>query len=108
MPTSPLKPHLIILKSNGDCTSEGLSKPPDLAKLQSAVAGHIELVPAFDRYMSMPCVVFCNEEGKLHGLPMNVIATRAWMQCNGGGPLNDVLVGDIAIICGPKSFLERL
>lgn len=49
------------------------------------------------------CVAFCNEEGKLHGLPLNSVATRMW-QTQVGRPLDDVLVGDILLVIGDRHF----
>jgi hypothetical protein len=40
--------------------------------------GYLELVPHFERYGSSPCVVFCHEEGKLRGFPLNSRATYLW------------------------------
>jgi hypothetical protein len=95
-----------------------------LEYLQEAVGGYIELVPNFttvrlddDHADPVPCIVFCDEEGKLNRKPINVEATRMWDMAlrrlpshpNGlTGPdnyLTDYLVGDIVIITGDAKFL---
>jgi hypothetical protein len=63
-----------------------------LAVYQRVVQGWIELVPN-----PHDVTVYCNEEGKIHGLPPNYRATQlfgAWLQ-----PL-DVIAGTV-IVVGP-------
>ena len=43
-----------------------------LKELQKFVGGYIELVPCADR------VAYCNEEGRLNGLPPNALASLAF------------------------------
>lgn len=45
------KPHFAVIKN-------------ELAYFQALVQGHIEIFP-----LSMGCLLICNEEGKLNGLP---------------------------------------
>jgi hypothetical protein len=71
---------------------------PALQELQDIVDGYIEAVPHWDSHMGAPCVVYCNEEGKLRGLPLNKRATALWWEYLGGGVYNDVLCGDIVIV----------
>ena len=63
---------------------------PSLKDLQDAVGGWIEAVPHRHPDFS----AFCNEEGKINGLPLNSVAT------NFTGIHGDVLVGDV-VITGP-------
>ena len=56
-----------------------------LDELQKFVGGYIEMVP-YAKY------VYCNEEGRLKGLPQNQIATLMF---------NMLLVGDV-ILCSPQ------
>lgn len=63
-----------------------------LAVYQRVVGGWIELVPN-----PHDVTVYCNEEGKIHGLPPNYRATHlfgAWLQ-----PW-DIIAGDV-IVVGP-------
>jgi Domain of unknown function (DUF3846) len=65
----------------------------DLVSLKKAVGGYIEIVPT----PNSPFVMFCDEEGKIKGKPINLTATkladryRDW---------NDPIVGDVALV-GP-------
>jgi Domain of unknown function (DUF3846) len=76
-------PYAIQLPEDGNA---------ELAVLQQAVGGYIELVPN-----PHGVTVYCNEEGKLEGLPPNHRATKLfgeWLQ-----PW-DIIAGDV-IVCGP-------
>lgn len=66
-----------------------------LDELRERVGGWIELVPIADRTVTM----YCNEEGKIHGLPVNITAT---LLLESGNP--DVIVGDV-VITGPEDKL---
>jgi hypothetical protein len=55
-----------------------------LLQLQKFVGGYIELVPGI-----RPYVAYCNEEGRLKGLPVNALASRKYGQ---------ELVGDVVQI----------
>lgn len=93
-----------------------------LEDLTEAVGGHIEVVPHFNTFgyrgTVMKCVAFCNEEGKLNGLPVNPLANVLWERAlnRAGNSLYppagkvpaDVLVGDIAIVFGDREFMETL
>jgi hypothetical protein len=64
--------------------------PGHLDGLQGAVGGWIEYVPT-----QQNVTLYCNEEGKIEGLPPNPVATRAF------GQLlipHDYLAGDVVII----------
>lgn len=76
-----------------------------LASLRGIVGGYIEIVPFFTTWQGEPCVVFCNENGKLDGLPVNRRATAIWWQLY---PTSDHLVGDVAVVMGDEEFLREL
>lgn len=80
-----------------------------LPLLQKMVGGHIEVVPQFRTYSGEPCIVLCDEEGKLKGRPRNDTATEAWASSLGcrTWQLGDHLVGDIAILQGSHELLEN-
>lgn len=62
----------------------------ELAILQKAVGGWIELVPT-----NLPLSVYCNEEGKLNGLELNIRATQMF------GDLlspNDIIAGTVIVL----------
>lgn len=70
-------------------------KGDSLDILQAAVAGLIQAAPQNDDSLT----VWCNEEGKNDGLPLNERATKLWTEL-WGGEIDDVIVGDVAITGG--------
>lgn len=80
--------------------------------MQEAVDGWIELIPYFETYKGKPCMAFCNEKGKLHGLPYNEPANLAWRvafhKARGQLPQPEYLVGPVVILTGDKEFLSAL
>lgn len=93
------------------------TKPIPLDDIQQAVGGHIEVVPYWDRFNGVHCVVFCNEEGKLEGLPRNVYMTDKWEAYLKTGGMSrfdkdgnelDFLVGPIALITGDDDFMMEV
>lgn len=99
-----MKGEFFVIAPSGEVSRRALTSPPTLADLQAAVGGFIEAVPYFDRFEGAACVAFCNEEGKLDFLPVNVWATRYWANAMGGNP-GDVLVGPVCVVCGDAEFL---
>lgn len=63
-----------------------------LDELQEFVGGYIEIVTARDGRL-----IVLNEEGKLNGLPVNVVATILY-----GNP-DDAIVGDV-LVCSPTQI----
>jgi hypothetical protein len=90
-------------------TVTDFDKVPTLAELQAAVGGYIETVPFFDKVevdgKAVPCIAFCNEEGKLQRLPVNDLATFLWAQL---GMQSDFLVGPVCIIYGDEKLLRQI
>lgn len=81
----------------------GESEPVPVKKLslnaaQELVGGLVQIVPMFNRYLSRPCVVLCDEEGKVKGKDRNNRATLEWYKCT--GPIDDILVGNILVLQG--------
>jgi hypothetical protein len=68
---------------------------------------------------AMPCVAFCNEDGKRLDLPVNWLATGMWhdalvrkgsrfgVLAEGGG-YEDYLVGVIVVISGNSRLMDEL
>jgi len=98
---------LTVIRADGSAETRLLTKAPTLEELQEIVGGYIELVPLFENFGDKGCVAFCNEEGKLNGLPINRVATLAWAT-GGGHMVSDVLVGDVVIVQGDDDLMERL
>jgi hypothetical protein len=63
-----------------------------LAFMQKLVGGWLEAAPIFTDALTM----YCNEEGKLLGLPVNVVATLML-----DPRVEDVIAGDVLIVGGP-------
>jgi len=91
---------------NGEIKIDEITKAPTHEELHEIVGGWIEMVPFFTKFGDTPCVAYCNEEGKIRGLSQNQVATMYWRRVCSGYP--DILVGDVAIVTGPKSFLNTL
>ena len=73
-----------LLKVDG--TIEQMGWKPSLEELQAAVGGYIEMVRTNNvGYM------YCNEEGKLLGLPVNIAATTMIEH-------DDVIRGDVVVM----------
>jgi len=104
-----MKGTAYIYKVDGTIEKVDLDKPPELELLKKAVGGYIELVPGLNKIKRTPCVAFCNEEGKLQGLPLNIKATELW--ANSGAfkhILSDVLCGDVIVITGDEELMRSL
>lgn len=65
---------------------------PNLENLQEAVGGLIQAVD-----LSSNLTMWCNEEGKLNGLPVNPVATAMWTRYFGE---TDVIVGNVVFTGG--------
>ena len=97
-----MKGNLTIIRSDGSILQTELDLSPALETLQAAVGGYIELIPFFDRYAGSDCIAYCNETGKIDGLPHNAVAQTLW------GHTFDNLVGDIAVLTGDDEFMESM
>jgi hypothetical protein len=96
--------RMFVIPPSGEIVVTELETVPPIEELQKAVGGYIETVPYFTKYKDKQCVAFCNEEGKLKGLPYNSRATNDWGR---NTPLSDdVLVGPVVILTGDRSFME--
>lgn len=96
---------VLIIKTDG--TYETLppgSGEPKLEWLKEQVGGWIEIV-RLNLEDGIETQMIANEEGLIHGLPKNGIATalyRATARNNGRGTINDIIVGDVVILNGPN------
>lgn len=99
----------IIPAGSGAVSSKELAAPPALEDLQAGIGGgYIEVVPYFDHYEGRPCVAFCNENGKLDGMPVNERATALWYAMEPRFMGRDHLVGPIVIITGDRALMRSL
>ena len=92
----------IIIRANGkiEKTVYPHSKKFSLEQMQAAVSGPIQEVGYLrkirhDNREYAHGIAYANEEGKLHGLPLNVVATRLWAAQY---QFSQVLVGDVLFI----------
>jgi hypothetical protein len=103
-----MKGIVTIIDSAGKIVETDVSEPVTLEMLKLGVGGHIEHVPMFDLYKEEHCVAFCNEEGKLLKLPVNMLATMLWMKQRHPFPIGDVLCGNVIIVRGDNELMEAL
>ena len=110
---------MVVIQPNGLYHAIPLSTAPSVGALQEAVEGYVEIVTRFEtiRYSGevMPCMVFCNEDGKLKGLAVNQLATTLWDQALGhsiddpmGRIPGDVLCGPVVVVLGDEELIEEM
>lgn len=109
-----MKGTMLVIATDGSIQRRELTDPTNLLPvLQKEVGGYIEVVPYFSRFLDESemkrCVVLCNENGKLDGLPYNALATALWQDelRKLGGSIDDVLVGPVLVIMGDKEFMDE-
>jgi hypothetical protein len=87
--------NAIVIKVDGSIHGIDLGEDSrgEYEALSGAVGGMIQAVPLDDSDM----MLWCNEEGKLIGLPYNESATNVWVKYWGQ---TDVMVGDCVITGG--------
>lgn len=107
-----MKGQMYVIKPTGDERDIEVidcEKPPGLAALQEAVGGYIEFIPWMNQFVTKdgpkPCVTYCNEEGRIVGLPVNRIANEMSID-----PSTQVypLLGTIVILTGDDEFMADL
>lgn len=96
-----LTPRVIVIPCDEreDARVYHVKKEPSLWRLHCMVGGYIERVPHWYDMNGEPCNVWINEEGKLHGLPVNRRATGAWYN-KLGQIVDDYLVGNVILVIG--------
>ena len=77
----------------------------DLTTLQGLVGGYLQAVYGFrtpdQTLQAWPRVtIYLNEEGKIHGLPLNPLATALWWHFDPQAIGGDILVGPVVILGG--------
>ena len=74
-------------------------KNPTLKEMQEFVGGYIQVVNGVDGSQ-----IIINEEGKIKGLPMNMVATTMWLgedwDDDTSAMVNDFLVGNAMVLKG--------
>jgi len=96
MDFKPVK--VIIIPPDGPAEERVISQ--ELRNLQSIVGGYIEAVSTmYDKAGVAQAIFWCNEEGKLQGMPLNRRATALWYTIE-GGPTGDYLCGTVILSGG--------
>lgn len=109
-----MKGRMMTIAADGTMVVEQLDRAPSLERLQRIVGGYVEQVPAFDIVeedgVRTRVVAFCNEEGKLEGLPANTVATKMWLKSAArvGVPVHDMLCGTVVVLSGDADFMSAL
>lgn len=87
--------NAIVIRTDGSIhgIDLGRNSEDEYHALADAVGGMIQMVPLGDSDM----LLWCNEEGKLIGLPYNQSATNVWIKHWGA---TDVMVGDCVVTGG--------
>lgn len=108
---------MMVIFEDGHKVITELDHVPTLNDLRTGVGGLIELIPYFDSIRHgdsvHPCIAYCNEEGKLHGMKFNLEATKDWAfalarnPMHGRGMLPDYLVGPIVVLWGDTEFMKH-
>ena len=82
----------LLIKADGSTEEITVPEENRLKFMQEKVGGWIEIVPTCPATKKTGYVgIVCNEEGKLHNLPVNLKATEMY-----GNP-GDMVVGDIIL-----------
>lgn len=101
----------LLIKTSGEITKVTPKNGSSFAleELQGYVGGLIELVREYNLDLSRETIddyfngkrpdMYINEEGKIHDLPVNMLATSIYE------PDNDVIVGDV-LLATPKECGE--
>jgi hypothetical protein len=101
--------HIVIINTDGAFELKSQDDCPELKQLKDAVGGWIETVPYWEDYGGRRAVVFCNEEGKLDGLPVNEVATAIWHDKLKPNLIDDFLCGNIIVVsCDTADELAEL
>jgi len=85
----------IVIKTNGQVERKDMGSLEDL---QKAVGGYIEAIGVNWTDSIKNITVYCNEEGRVHELPINM-ACCMWLSQNGMYPaLETPIHGDVVVI----------
>ncbi len=91
--------NALVITTAGEMSIIDLAEN-ELATLQAKVGGWVQMVDLNDNL-----TLWCNEEGKLEGLPLNRYATELWESVYGK---TDIIVGDIVLTGGADDEGETL
>lgn len=97
--------EVLIIKTTGDIIRSTQPKAPTYEQQTAAVGGFIETVPCFTKVDHLSRgTAYVNEEGWLHGLPINLRAMDLWRKsCPKGDPERMILCGDVIFFAKQKT-----
>lgn len=105
----------IVAFANGQVDTRDADEWPDFKEIQEAVGGHFAVVRSpykleFDESWGdeageQETVVYCNEDGLLKGLPVNLTSLAATINRERVG--QSPLVGDLMIVSGSPAFMSK-
>jgi Domain of unknown function (DUF3846) len=90
------KTEISIIHTDGRTEKQALERKPTLEELQNRVAGCIAVVPGFTVLDGRRVVAYCDEEGQLKRLHINLAATTIWHE-QIGHP-RECLVGPVVVV----------
>lgn len=82
--------NALVIHPNGIIEKLPIDPTTELSQLQHTVGGYIEAV-----YPNRSTTLWCNEDGRQRGLPINEVASRLWAKLQpaaGGQKLRGVVV----------------
>lgn len=94
--------NAILLTVDGN--SEPITIDNGCKPLQDLVGEYIEAVSCADGQVTL----WCNEEGKLFGLPINKLATALWWSLKPAMRGLDILCGPVVVTGGPDENGDTL
>jgi len=105
--------HIMIIPTTAtNVIVRECAEPPPLKELQEIVGGPIESVPHLTtiwlKDRPWQAVAFCNEEGKVKDLPVNLAATKLWHESVPQMRGRDVLCGPVIVLWGTADFMDAL
>lgn len=79
--------NIIVIQADGNIIRECQLKAPNYDMIKKVVGGYIQQVPHLTKFEDAKRgQMWVNEEGILHNLPFNEVATKAWLENLGKGP----------------------
>jgi hypothetical protein len=92
-----------VIKTTGEIDFQEVSEEGEYDFLSGAVGGWIQSVPLVNDFDELN--LWCNEEGKLNGLPLNALATELGENSYGK---TDMIVGNAVITGGADDEGETM
>ena len=92
-----------VIKTTGEIDFHDVSSEGEYDFLSGSVGGSIQSVYLGNDFDGFN--LWCNEEGKLEGLPFNALATELWENSYGK---TDMIVGDVVVTGGADDEGETI